>query len=822
MTSAKPSATMDFVDRFEEMKHILDALKAASAGEGQPLLVRGEAGSGKTRLVQEAATQAEEQGFDIGFGTALAESVVPYHFWKELLENLGLKTILEEAPPPRLLGLYLIAPDGSILIRVERKGKDVDDGGLVSSVNILREYVQGADDSKECEWAEEQLAVLQEGGNKILVAGESDFSVGAVLEGQEDEKFLADLRTLANAVVSDSREMERDDSLAATEARLRQLLESRKYEGIDYVQHDPKLRQARFFEQVTLGLSRKAKARPLCVAIDDLQWADPSSLALLLYVSRNIRESRVLLLGTYRIEEAEARPHLKDALKGMEQEEILAEMDLKGLSKEYLAELVESFIGPHSLSDAFLDLLWQETRGFPLFVREALLGLEYDGKIVSQGVVKRLACPLDEVALPERVRDVIRERLDRLPMEDRRLLDAAATCGTRFTAALVAKVTGEEEGKALNGLSAIARVHGLLRPTDSGFTFDHPAVQEVAYDGVPTEIRQTYHREAADWLELAGGSIEDIGEHYYRARDRRAGAALRCAASEARAKYANEEAIRFYTEALELEEDAQKRMEMFYGLGRVYDLIADYEKSSESFGTALELTEEKRKRAEIKAWIGQMLVKRGEYDEAKRICTEALDSVEGEECKEEAVALTSIGLMSQYRGENDRALEYFEKSLKISEKMDDKSGIAGTLNNIGITHRERGDGDKALECFSRSVKISKEIGHHAFLANHLNNIGIIYMDRGEYKKALDYYERSLAIKEKIGDQLGISHSLGNIAIVHSNRGDYDKALEYNRRSLSMASRIGNQLGVANDLLNIGIIHRERGDYERHSRTSRRA
>ena len=114
MMSAMPSATMSFVDRVQEMDRILHALKAAKTGEGQLLLVRGEVGSGKTRLLHEGATEAERQGFTIGFGTAFAESVVPYHPWKEVLEGLGLDAILEEAPPPKLLGLYLITSDGGI------------------------------------------------------------------------------------------------------------------------------------------------------------------------------------------------------------------------------------------------------------------------------------------------------------------------------------------------------------------------------------------------------------------------------------------------------------------------------------------------------------------------------------------------------------------------------------------------------------------------------------------------------------------------------------------------------------------------------------
>ena len=811
MTSAKPSATLGFVDRVEEMKRILDALNVASEGKGQLLLVRGEAGSGKTRLLQEGATEAEKQGFTIGFGTALAESVVPYHAWKEVLEGLGLETILEEAPPPKLLGLYLIASDGGIRIKVEREGTDTR---LAPLVDMIAESVR----KSESQQVNDEEETISHDHYRSVVERRPNSSLGAIVEGQEDEAFLADMMALADKAESifsgEDILHNGEEPHEAMKAHMQQLLDSEIYEGIDYAKENPKLRQNRLFEHITLGLSRKAGSHPICVVIDDLQWADPSSLALLHYAARNIRKTGVLLLCTYRVEEADVRPHLRDALKGMEQEEILAEMDLNGLTREDLPDLAESFIGSHALPAAFLDLLWQETQGYPLFVREVLRGLEEDSALEVRVGLKSLVRPPDQLALPERVREVICARLDRLPKAERRLLDAAATCGTRFTAAFVAKVAEEGEAKVLNGLSAIAKVHGLLRLTENEFAFDHPAVKEAIYDDVPPEIRQTYHKEAAEWLELVGGPVEDIGEHYYRARDHRAVAVLSEAASVARTRYANEEAIRFYTEALEFEVDAQKRREILENLGSVYALVGDLEKGLESYEGALELAEGRRMRAGTLANVGRLHILRGEYEESARVCTDALSLVGGDASEEEALALRNFGSSHFCKGDYDAALGCYAKALAIDEEIGNQIGVAGTLNNIGMIHREKGNGDQALECFNRSVEISEEIGHQVYLANHLGNLGVVYFDSGDYIKALDYHRRSLAIREKIGDQLGFSHSLSNIGVVYDYRGDYDEALEYHRKAQSIASKIGDQEGTVTNLLNIGRVHRERRDHEK--------
>lgn len=810
--SSKASASMAFINRIEEMNRIRNTLKRAGAGEGELLIIRGEAGSGKTRLMQECSAEAEKMGLSVGFGVALAESVVPYHPWREVLGNLGLDAILEERPPPKLLGLYLIAEDGGVLVRVEREG--TDSKILSDLTSILVETVRNPDSSDGV--PDGAFLTLQRDKFKIVSWLGSVLHLGAVVEGDEDEGFFADMMALGNEVESipGGEASAEEEPLGPMKARWRQLIDSGVYEGIDYAKADPSLRQSRLFEHVTLGLVRKATGNPICIAIDDLQWADPSSLSLLHYVARNTRETRVAILATYRVEEAEARPHLRKFLKGMKQEEILNMMDMIGLSRDDLSSLVKSFIGLHSLTDDFLDHLWGETRGFPLFVREVLLRLEEDKEIVARGSVKCLVDSPEKVALPMRVRDVIRARLDRLPSEDRRLLDAAATCGGRFTASIVSKIAGEEEMKVLNGLDAIARVHGLLRQTKSGFAFDHPAVQEVLYTRVPSKTRQAYHKEAAEWLELAGGPIEDIGEHYYRAADPRAAVAFREAALGATGRYSNEEALRFYIQALELESDERGRMEILSGLGRVYLTLGDFDKCVEFCNTALELAKENRDRADAMATIGTACQRKGNYEESARMYEDALRLVGDCVCREQAVILQGLGNVKMFVGELDAALDYLQQSREVFEEVGDEAGSVSVLNNIGSVHYKKGDYDGSLEFYQKSLGLSEKLGNLELTTACLNNIANIHQARGSFEMALEYYHRSVDISKRIGRQDFLGNHLQNIGALHAIRGDHDRALEYFERSFNIRERIGDQQGLAWLLRNMGGVHRLRGDYRR--------
>jgi len=857
MSSGVSQSIPVFVDRKDEMKRIDEFMKKALGSEGHLLIVRGEPGVGKTRLIQEVADQARSRGFRVGFGAGLSESIIPYQPWTKALSDLGLEGIMEENSPPKLLALYLLDPKGSVITKV--KLKDIGANTLKTAETILKQSQGNYNDSRESVVKEGNLVIHVLESLRLLILQDKKLGIGAVIEGLEDEAFLADLRKLADSVGlcfdKPLRSKKRKgDSMAPVRVLLRNLLNMGKYTGIDYTLDNPELRRMRLFNNMALGLARKAAINPVLLILDDLQWIDPSSLALLRYTARNTRQCAVLILSAYRIEEGAVRPHLSSVLKKINQEDLSTELGLTGLAREHLRALVDSFLGPHELPEDFIDHLWTETEGNPLFVREVLRRLEDDEAIQLKAGTKRLVVPIETLAIPVRVREVIRARLELLSKEDRALLDTAAVCGSRFTASLVAEVAGEEESRVLNGLNNIARLHGLLQPAGYDFTFNHSTIQEVVHEALPEETFRTYHRKVAQWLELAGGPIEDIAEHYYQARDKRALAMLYKVASTARAKYANEEAIRFYNEALELEEDARKKLETFENMGAVYELIGEYNKSNESHNSALELTEGKNKKAEIKANIGKIYWLKGEYEESLKAYTDALNLVKGEACEEEARVLRGLGNVYMSKGEYDKVLEHLDRSQEILEKIDDESGtarflllignvhyhrgyfaralewyekslklfenlgeqdmIAGCLMNIGNQHRLLGESELAVKYYYKSIEIGERTGHLSLLGKIFQNIGFLHESRGDYNKALECYEKSYAIRERISDQLGIAWLMRNIGSIFTLRGNYDRALEYLKKGLAMMEEIGDQEGIASSFAHFGRIYLYKGDYDK--------
>ena len=177
-----------------------------------------------------------------------------------------------------------------------------------------------------------------------------------------------------------------------------------------------------------------------------------------------------------------------------------------------------------------------------------------------------------------------------------------------------------------------------------------------------------------------------------------------------------------------------------------------------------------------------------------------------------AKAYLLMGVSKYLNSDNPKALEYYQRSLKIAEEIGDKTGMASTIGNIGIIFYYQGDYPKALEYYQRSLKITEEIGDKTGMANAILNIGNIYKDQGDYPKALEYYHRSLKINEEIGDIKGMSTTIVNIGIIYYYQGDYPKALEYYHRSLRIQEEIGDKAGMSNALNNIGLIYQDQGDY----------
>jgi predicted ATPase len=812
------------VGRKHEFEELKNHLSNATQGQGNLLFIAGEAGVGKTRLINELKNYAQSKGIQILQGWSFYESLTPYMPFIEALGSANLEHLFSREEPPKVECIYLMKDSGILIKDVTRSETKLDSGIFAGMLTAVSEFVKDSLSMLSGEEKKEALNSIGYENYRILIESGVNMNLVVILTGRENEFLINDMKKILVNCERDYGNVVRtwdgdDRHVKGIENLIKPLITSGKYDGIDYAKDDPKIKRNRLFENILLGIERHTKANPSILCIEDLQWADPSTLALMHYVARNTKKCNFLMLGTYRPEDVIATEngkvhHLTKAIQLMSHENLYNKIELDRLKENHINEMLASILGITIFSDEFKHQLYKETEGNPFFIVELIRMLVEEKTIEKMNDAWNLKKGLTDVNIPSKVHDVIERRLGRVKEEGRGILDYAAVIGEEFTSDTLTHAMKDDRMHLLMQLRTLEQEHKLIRSYEGKYKFDHGMIKEVLYNRIPGELRMEYHAIIADSIETLNADdpekvIGDLAFHYYHCRNKnKAPYYLIKAAEKAKKDYSNEEAIRFYSEALEFEEDVEKKMEIFEIIGDIHDMIGNYDKSIESYKRVLELNPKKRKIAEIKAKMGNIFLRKGEHDESSKICNEALDLVNDEGCKEEALAINNIGNVLWFSGEYDKALEHYEKSLRIREKIGDKKGIAISLHNIGMMHYWRENYKRAIEYVKKSIEINEIMGNMYQLAYSLLNIGYIYENIGEYDKAQEYVEKGRIISEKIGSQIAMTWYLCRSANDYFRKGDLEKAYDFCNKASELSAKIDAKESIAEAKRVLGMIYRQ--------------
>jgi DNA-binding winged helix-turn-helix (wHTH) protein/tetratricopeptide (TPR) repeat protein len=328
---------------------------------------------------------------------------------------------------------------------------------------------------------------------------------------------------------------------------------------------DPQQARFRLFDTLVRLVKHAVRDGPHLVVLDDFHWADAASISLLGSLTRELPESRLVLLVTHRPADLPPRHKLVELARRPECETLA----LTGLGRAEVARLIEAVHGK-PVDDATADAIWERTEGNPFFVRELTRDLATERRFgATHGG-----------SLPAGVRDVLRKRLDKLTPRSRALLTAGATIGREFALDLLASLFDVPSEDLLEVLDD-ALAEQIVVPVAGGYRFAHALVREVLLDEVSSAERVRLHRRIGAALEARyGDGVEDhlaeVAHHFHAGAvsgDReRALDYLRRAGARAVGLFAYEEAVEHYRKALEvwalLEHPEQRlRCELLLALG---------------------------------------------------------------------------------------------------------------------------------------------------------------------------------------------------------------------------------------------------------------
>jgi class 3 adenylate cyclase/tetratricopeptide (TPR) repeat protein len=342
---------------------------------------------------------------------------------------------------------------------------------------------------------------------------------------------------------------------------------------------DAELARMRLFEGVVDLLVRTAQQAPTLLVLDDLHWADASSVELLMWVARAATPMRLAIVGTYRDTDV-ARSHpFAAALADLRRIPCVDRVPLGGLDEGEVLSFMEA-AGGQALEDEGRELgtlLWRETEGNPFFLQEVLLHLAESGAIVQDGGHWVATRPISEAGVPEGVRDVIGRRLSMLDDATNDVLRAAAVLGQEFDLGRLAELTDRDALSLLDALEEPTQRGLLVESGVDRYRFAHGLIRQTLDEELAAGRRARLHRRAADALvALPGSSSAELARHLIAAGPlgdpEVATDAAERAAVDAFDNLAWEQAAGWYRSALDQSElagdDHARTARLLVGLGR--------------------------------------------------------------------------------------------------------------------------------------------------------------------------------------------------------------------------------------------------------------
>jgi predicted ATPase/pimeloyl-ACP methyl ester carboxylesterase len=694
-----------FIGREHEYSRLVGALDKALLGSGQVVLVEGESGIGKSRLVEEVTHFAQSRDVKILSGKCYeAEQTMPY----QLMIHLVVQ-ILDDWPPEQL---HHLAP--AYFAELAR---------LVPEINNLFPDLPPPSDLKEAQ-------------------------------------------------------------------------------------------QSQFFRALAHLFRALATETGLMIVVDDIQWADRISQQFLNYLILHPEADPLLLVANYRSEEVATDRDLSSLVQRWQRESRVSHMHLDRFTADDANALVEEYLQGSPQAATLGPWLYEETDGHPFFLVSILQSMAEQGLLgKTNGDVQAFEAEISterrlDVMLPDALRQSVNSRLQHLPKNMKQSIELAAVCGRRFDFQMLQAITKYDQDELLEILEELV-ARQLWREVDSGrfFDFSHDKIREVVYHDLSNIKRVVLHRQVAEAIERqsSGRRVGLLAEQYEKGEVwDRAVTYLVQAADKATRLFAMGEAIDFYDRAIKILQETpdlvdqdtrlrlyERRGEARTMAGQLAEGIADLEEVLRAI-----------RQADNQAWERTLLVELGQacrkadrLEQALQYLTEAL-ALARKEGDDRSVAdiLYHLGTTSFSAGDYHESATYHQEAVDICTRLgfDDLVAVQA-FHGRGESYFTTGDSTAAIEYYEKSLQLARRIQDKSFESENLQMMGFACFGMAgiaDYERGLNVFIQSLAISQKLGlDWLnwasfpGLAYGLGCT-------GDYAQGLEKLEQHIAKLGRVG--------------------------------
>jgi class 3 adenylate cyclase/tetratricopeptide (TPR) repeat protein len=554
----------------------------------------------------------------------------------------------------------------------------------------------------------------------------------------------------------------------------------------------------------------------LIIVLEDIHWIDRASFDLLEIVARSVSDCPISIIVTCRASEIDetllkrifSLPNFVDVKLGE-----LDSIDAESLIR---SEFTAANLG--NIDSQLLSQILKKSQGNPFFIEE-MINLIRDTYIGSSDILA-----LSTVNLPESLHSLILSRLDKITERQRITLKTASIIGRSFRFQWLHGYypgIGDNE-PVLQDLEDLCRLSIILPDQQPNLTyfFKHIITQEVTYESLPYSQRAILHEKFADYLESIDPNrhVDLLAYHYQHSMNLvKKLKYLRLAGEDAAARYANNEAIQYFSSALDAipHDQVLEHFQLLRAREAVYSLLGERDHQDQDIAQMEHLAEsldDYERQAFVALRRAVYYGDIGEHAEAINAAHRAsllADAVGNNELV--ASALLEWGKSQWREAEFTDAEETLQRALVAA--ADIPRIKAHCLRNLAIVSIRCGNYEKGRQFSEQSLAVFQSISDTLGEALVLKDLGNVAFLQGNWSNARKYYGFSIPLFQKVGQRLGESDVLNNLAIVADDQGDVESAILYLKQSLRIKREIGDRRGQGSVLINLGEFATRQGNYD---------
>jgi DNA-binding CsgD family transcriptional regulator/tetratricopeptide (TPR) repeat protein len=472
--------------------------------------------------------------------------------------------------------------------------------------------------------------------------------------------------------------------------------------------------QLRVFEETLARLTGCAASAPVLLALEDLHWADTSTLDLVVFLAHNLGDRPVLLLATYRADEPSSAGRMRRLAEGVRRSGSALVLELGPLGRDELTALLTAHVGA-SLPAAIADTIVARSEGNPLFAEELLAASGGPG-----------------VELPEALRDLLLQRVARLDPRTQNMLRLAAAAGREVGYPLLRAAVELPDGDLRDSLRSAVEGGVLTAEPETGrFRFRHALLAEAIYATILPGEREELHARLAEELARSGAAgAAELAPHW--------AAAGRTA------------------EALAASVEAARQAEAVFGLAEAHAhlerALALWPAVPDAAGlTRLDL-------AGLCAWAAEFASRTGAAPRAVELTRKAIDLVREVDPLRAARLYDRLGRYLHESGKTDAALPALERGVDLVPAQPPTAERAQALGALAYGLMLAWRFDESLAICEQALALARAVGAHAAELPAILDLGrdLAYLGRGE--EGLGQLRHALQLAEEIGDPLGLLHA----------------------------------------------------------------